>query len=95
MNIPRDYKAEYAKYQGTTEQKKNRAKRNAARTKLTAEGKVSKGDGKHVNHKTPLSQGGGNDRSNLSVKTEAENSSYARTSSGAMKKGKKKGKKTV
>ena len=29
----RDYKAEYAKYQGTEEQKKNRAKRNAARRK--------------------------------------------------------------
>ena len=38
----RDYKAEYAKYQGTEEQKKNRAKRNAARRKAKKEGKVSK-----------------------------------------------------
>jgi hypothetical protein len=85
MKKPRDYKAEYAKYQGTPEQKKNRAKRNAARSTLMASGAVTKGDGKHVNHVTPLSKGGGNARSNLTVKTEANNSSYPRTSSGAMK----------
>jgi len=32
----RDYKAEYAKYQGTEEQKKKRAQRNKARWKLLA-----------------------------------------------------------
>ena len=85
MRKPRDYKAEYAKYQGTPEQKKNRAKRNAARNTLMTSGTVAKGDGKHVNHKTPISKGGGNAPSNLSVKTEANNSSFPRTSSGAMK----------
>jgi len=91
---PRNYRKEYDTYQGTTEQKKNRAKRNSARATMVAGGKVAKGDGMHVNHKTPLSQGGGNARSNLSVKTEANNSSFPRTSTGAMKK-KKKGSKTV
>ena len=33
----RDYKAEYAKYQGTEEQKKKRAQRNKARRKATRE----------------------------------------------------------
>lgn len=42
----RDYKREYQSYQGTEEQKKNRAKCNAARRKLASEGKMSKGDGK-------------------------------------------------
>ena len=88
----RDYKAEYAKYQGTAEQKKNRAVRNAARNTLTAKGVVAKGDGKHVNHKTPISRGGGNAPSNLSVKTEANNSSFPRTKKGAMKMAKKGGK---
>ena len=38
--MARDYKAEYEKYQGTPVQKKNRAKRNAARAKLMKAGKV-------------------------------------------------------
>jgi len=82
---PRNYAKEYANYQGKPEQKKNRTKRNAARNTMEAKGIVSKGDGKHVNHVTPLSRGGGNAPSNLTVKTEANNSSYPRTSSGAMK----------
>ena len=49
----RNYKKEYANYQGTAEQKKNRAVRNAARNTMKAKGAVSTGDGKHVNHKTP------------------------------------------
>tara|TARA_R110002020_G_scaffold475736_1_gene711965 strand:+ start:712 stop:1017 length:306 start_codon:yes stop_codon:yes gene_type:complete len=88
---PRNYKKEYANYQGTAEQKKNRATRNAARNTMKAKGVVSTGDGKHVNHKTPISRGGGNSPSNLSVKKESTNSSYPRTRSGAMKKAKRGG----
>lgn len=47
----RNYKKEYANYQGTEEQKKKRAKRNAARRKAAKAGKVKKGDGKDVAHK--------------------------------------------
>lgn len=43
------------------------------------------GDGKHVDHKKPLSKGGGNSRGNLGVRSGKSNSSYKRTSSGAMK----------
>lgn len=91
MPKKRNYKKEYANYQGTAEQKKNRATRNAARNTLKAQGRVAKGDGKHVNHKTPISRGGGNSPSNLSVKKESTNSSYPRTRSGAMKKVKRGG----
>tara|TARA_R100000315_G_C5186996_1_gene108827 strand:- start:339 stop:635 length:297 start_codon:yes stop_codon:yes gene_type:complete len=91
MPKKRNYKKEYANYQGTAEQKKNRATRNAARNTLKAQGRVAKGDGKHVNHKTPISRGGGNSPSNLSVKKESTNSSYPRTRSGAMKKAKRGG----
>ncbi len=45
MAKPRDYKAEYANYQGKPEQIKNRAERNAARAQLEKAGKVRKGDG--------------------------------------------------
>ena len=86
---PRNYKKEYANYQGTAEQKKNRAKRNAARNTLKAQGRGATGDGKHVNHKTPISKGGGNSPSNLTVKKESANSSYPRTRKGAMKMGRK------
>lgn len=85
MPKKRNYKKEYANYQGTAEQKKNRATRNAARNTMKAKGVVSTGDGKHVNHKTPISKGGGNAPGNLSVKKESTNSSYPRTRTGAMK----------
>ena len=47
----RDYKKEYRDYQGTPEQIKRRAERNAARRKMEAAGRVHKGDGKEVDHK--------------------------------------------
>jgi hypothetical protein len=46
---------------------KNRAKRNTARRRAEREGKVSKGDGKHVDHKKPLASGGSNATSNTRV----------------------------
>lgn len=48
--MARDYKKEYRDYHGTPEQKKRRAQRNAARRKAASQGKVSKGDGKEVDH---------------------------------------------
>lgn len=46
----RDYKKEYREYHALPEQKKRRADRNAARRKAEREGRVSKGDGKEVDH---------------------------------------------
>jgi len=82
----RDYRSEYQNYQGSEEQKKNRAARNAARAKLMKEGKVRKGDGKDVDHKTPISKGGGNARGNLRVQTASSNRSYPRNKDGSVKK---------
>ena len=81
----RNYKQEYANYDGTEAVKKKRAQRNKARRMLEAKGVVHKGDGKDVDHKKPLSKGGATVISNLRAKPAAANRSFKRTSSGAMK----------
>jgi len=65
--MARNYAKEYRDYHGKPKQIENRSKRNEARRKLAAEGRVHKGDGKEVDHKRPLSKGGGNGRGNLRV----------------------------
>ena len=77
--MARDYKAEYVKYQGTAEQKKNRAARNAARAKLMKAGKVKKGDGKDVAHVKAFDKGG-NNKTGLRVESAATNRSFKRDS---------------
>lgn len=84
-NGRRDYKKQYEKYDGKESVKKDRAKRNGARRMLEEEGKVSKGDGKDVDHKKPLSKGGGNGKSNLRVTSKSSNRSFPRKKNGAMK----------
>jgi 5-methylcytosine-specific restriction endonuclease McrA len=84
VNKPRPYKKEYDQYHGTKKQKKNRAKRNAARKTLTEQGLVRKGDGKDVDHKKPLSKGGSNGSGNLSVKKASANRSFKRRSDGSV-----------
>lgn len=81
----RNYRKEYDNYHGKPEQKKNRAKRNAARAEMTKEGKVRKGDGKEVDHKTPMAKGGGNGKSNLRVTSAKKNRSFPRTKTARMK----------
>jgi hypothetical protein len=83
--MPRDYKQEYANYQGKPAQIANRAKRNAARATLEKKGVVHKGDGKDVDHKTPIAKGGGNGASNLRVVPKSVNRSFARTRNAGMK----------
>jgi len=79
----RDYKHEYAIE--SPQRRRFRAERNKARRALEKQGRVRKGDGKHVDHKKPLSKGGSNKKSNFRVRSGKANSSYKRTSSGAMK----------
>lgn len=81
----RDYAKEYANYDGTPAVKKKRAERNKARRMLEREGVVHKGDGKDVDHATPLSKGGKTVRSNLRAKPAAANRSFKRKSDGSMK----------
>lgn len=77
VNKPRPYKKEYEQYQGTEEQKKNRAMRNAARRKAVQDGKASKGDGNDVHHTTAISKGG-NNKGKLQVISAAKNRSFKR-----------------
>jgi hypothetical protein len=81
----RNYEKEYQEYHADDKQKKNRAKRNAARRELEKDGVVRKGDGKDVAHKHALSKGGGNHRSNLKVEDKSANRSFKRNADGSMK----------
>lgn len=84
INKPRPYAKEYAQYQGTEEQKKNRAARNAARAKLMKQGKVRKGDGKDVAHVKALSKGGTNG-DGVRAQPASKNRSFKRNPDGSMK----------
>ena len=75
--MARDYKREYQTYQGTEQQKKNRAMRNAARAKMVKAGKAKKGDGKDVGHVVALDKGGSN-KSGLRMVSKSANRSFDR-----------------
>lgn len=72
-------KAQYDKaYNARSSEKKKRAMRNAARRKLMEEGVVHKGDGKDIDHKRMLKDGGSNARSNLRVVSQKTNRGWRR-----------------
>ena len=77
----RNYKREYAEYQGTEEQKNNRVERNAARRKLLKDGKVHKGDGKDVAHRKAIDKGGST-KDGVRVESKKANRSFRRDSQG-------------
>ena len=82
----RDYKKELNwEHKKKPKRVKDRTERNKARSIMASEGKVSKGDGKDVDHKKPLSKGGKTTKSNLRVQSASKNRSYARKSNGSMK----------
>ena len=66
---PRNYKKEYKEYHGTPAQRKNRSMRNQARRKVG----LKKGDPREVDHKKPMSKGGGNGRKNLRAISKTRN----------------------
>lgn len=76
----RDYADEYSRYQGTSEQKLNRAKRNSARAAMAKAGKVRKGDGKDVDHKKAIKNGGTNTTKNLRAIDKSKNRGFPRDS---------------
>lgn len=84
-NGKRDYAREVALYTSKPEVKKKRAAQNAARADAMKRGLVHKGDGKDVDHKTPLSKGGTNSRGNLRVVSASSNRSFARNKDGSLK----------
>jgi hypothetical protein len=61
------------KYNSLEAQKKNRAARNKARRAGLRKGRVTKGDGKDIDHKTPLSSGGSKSLSNTRVVSRSKN----------------------
>jgi hypothetical protein len=75
---PAALKRHYRDYQGTPEQIKKRAQRNAARAEMVKQGVAHKGDGKDVHHKTPIKSGGGNRKSNLAITAKSSNRGYPR-----------------
>jgi len=71
----RDYDMEYRNYHGKPKQRKERAKRTAARERLIRQGKVKKGSRKDVDHKRPLRNGGSNGINNLRLRDKSDNRS--------------------
>lgn len=70
----RDYKHEYAEYQGRPDQIKHREERNKARAEATKRlGHAPKGDVAHIK---PLAGGGSNTSGNERVETVAKNRSW-------------------
>jgi hypothetical protein len=81
----RDYKREVALYTSKPEVIKKRSEQNAARAIMEKAGKVTKGDGKDVDHKTPLSKGGTNSKSNLRAVPASTNRSFSRNKDSTLK----------
>lgn len=60
-------------YHASEEQKANRVARNKARREAEREGRVSKGDGRELDHKKPLSKGGSKSTDNTRVVSRKSN----------------------
>lgn len=75
-NYVRDYKQEYKTSHSSEKAKKKRAENNAARRKMEKAGKVRKGDGKDVAHKS--NDTSDNRMSNLAVQNPSKNRSFKR-----------------
>ena len=71
--MARDYRSEYLNYHASPEQKKRRAGRNTARRLLQRSGRVTKGDGKDVDHRDRNPKN--NSRKNLRVQSRSVNRS--------------------
>ena len=74
--MARNYKKEYANYQGKPEQKKRRAMRNKARRQAMKAGRVRKGDGRDVHHRNGNPMDSSPD--NLQIRSASSNRSFAR-----------------
>lgn len=80
MNKGGPTKAAYDKaYNARPEQVKKREMRNQARAELTKDGKVSKGDGKDVDHKNMLDGNGTNAKGNLRAISKEQNRGWRKT----------------
>lgn len=64
---PSQVAAQATGYNARPDQEKKRAERNKARREMEKAGRVAKGDGLEVDHKTSLRNGGSNSTSNMRV----------------------------
>lgn len=83
-NYVRDHKRERETARARGELALN-APRKQARRDLEKEGLVKPFDGKDINHKKPLSKGGGTGRSNLEAISKTANRSFKRKPDGSIK----------
>lgn len=72
LGTGRDYSYD-KEYQSSPEQKRKRAKRNAARAEAVRKGKAKRGDSTDVHHVKSLKSGGGNSKGNLRVISRSSN----------------------
>lgn len=84
MPAPRNYKKEYNSYHKRPKQKKRRAQRNSARSKMVKAGRARKGDGKDVDHKNRNTAD--NRSKNLRVVSKSKNRSFSRPKKRAVRK---------
>ena len=84
-NGRRDYKKENRLYNSKPEQIKARGERTTLRRQANASGVTSKGDGRDLDHKKPLSKGGANTMANARVTTQSANRSFSRNADGSLK----------
>lgn len=80
----RDYKAEYAKYQGKPEQIARRSDRNSAR-RVYEKANGDLPDTVDVDHKKAMSKGGTSKLGNLRAVPATANRSFARNKDGSLK----------
>lgn len=76
-------KAQTDGYNKTPAEKKKRAQRMKARRAAEKDGKVSKGDGKEVDHKKMLSKGGSNAKSNQRIVARSKNRAHGTSPGGS------------
>ncbi|TDN70480.1 HNH endonuclease [Paraburkholderia sp. BL10I2N1] len=69
-------------YEARPEQVKHREERNRARAEMAKKGAVKKGDGRDVDHKRPLENGGSSAPGNTRVVSETTNRGWRKGQSG-------------
>ncbi len=74
---PEQIRKQVEGYNARPENVAKRVKNNQARDKMMDAGRVKKGDGKDVDHITPLRHGGGNSDKNLRVISKSRNRGWA------------------
>lgn len=84
-NYSQEYKTAKSRGEIGTGSNSDNAKRKRLRRSFEKSGKVHPGDGKDVDHKTPLSKGGSNSKSNGRVVSASANRSFPRNPDGSMK----------